>query len=121
MALAKAFFAATSIYLSGNYDYDMQLWQSLNIPIPILPLEDVTKHFDTIILFSRAALKGSNLSPLLFLFPLRVAGARAREIKQRQAVAEMLCRVKKDFVVAEAFLTELEGLWGCCDDLERQV
>ncbi|OLN86677.1 hypothetical protein CCHL11_03852 [Colletotrichum chlorophyti] len=119
--LARTYYSATSIYLSGNYDYDLQHWQAVNVAVPILQPEQIVRHFDAIIRFTTKALKCSDLSPLLFLFPLRVAGARARQTPQRRAVMELLCDVRKQFIVADAMITELEVLWASNHTLPQVI
>ncbi|KAF9881228.1 hypothetical protein CkaCkLH20_01378 [Colletotrichum karsti] len=109
--LSTTFYSATRIYLSGNYDYDLQHWRAMAVAVPVLHEDQVNEHFETIIHTTRSALKSSRLSPLLFLFPLRVAGARARRREQRDAVSDLLREVRKQFVVADAMLDELKKLW----------
>lgn len=110
--LRASFYSAVSIYLSGNFDYELQHWESLGLSVPVLPREDIIRHFEAIVRSARAALESSNLSPVLFLFPLRVAGARAKSAQQRATVADLLVKVKRQFVVADAFLSELQEVWG---------
>ncbi|KAF6813085.1 C6 finger domain-containing protein [Colletotrichum sojae] len=109
--LSLAYYSATSIYLSGNYDYDMAHWQAIGVAVPILSADQIEEHFDAIVATVKEALKGSSLSPLLFLFPLRVAGARAKLHWQRDAVTDLLQRVRRKFIVADAMLEELRELW----------
>ncbi|OHF02222.1 hypothetical protein CORC01_02502 [Colletotrichum orchidophilum] len=111
MLLAMNYHAATSIYLSGNYDYDVHQWQAMTVAVPVLSRDEITKHVENIFQTTRKALRSSSLSPLLLLFPLRIAGARASQNWQRQAVAELLHEVKKQFAVADAMLVELNELW----------
>ncbi|KAF6817401.1 C6 finger domain-containing protein [Colletotrichum musicola] len=110
-SLSLAYYSATSIYLSGNYDYDLAHWQTIGIAVPILSAAQIEEHFDAIVATVKQALKGSSLSPLLFLFPLRVAGARAKQDWQREAVTDLLRRVRRKFIVADAMLEELGELW----------
>ncbi|KAK1522055.1 uncharacterized protein CCOS01_09767 [Colletotrichum costaricense] len=111
MLLAMSYYSATSIYLSGNYDYDLHHWQAMTVAVPVLSRDEIVKHVEGILQTTREALRSSTLSPLLHLFPLRVAGARSREHSQRQAVTECLLEVKKQFAVADAMLVELDELW----------
>ncbi|KAK1989223.1 hypothetical protein LZ30DRAFT_696068 [Colletotrichum cereale] len=111
MLLSTAYYSATSIYLSGNYDYDLSHWQAMGVGVQVLDSVEIAKHFDAIILTSKEAIRASSLSPLLFLFPLRVAGARARQRWQQCLVMELLQEVRKKFIVADAMLTELAELW----------
>ncbi|KAK1700038.1 hypothetical protein BDP55DRAFT_214581 [Colletotrichum godetiae] len=111
MLLATSYYSATSIYLSGNYDYDIRHWQAMTVAVPVLRRDEISKHVEDILQTTREAFRSSTLSPLLHLFPLRVAGARSRENSQRQAVTECLLEVKKQFAVADAMLVELDELW----------
>ncbi|OHW91978.1 C6 finger domain-containing protein [Colletotrichum incanum] len=111
MMLSTIYYSATSIYLSGNYDYDLNHWQTIGVGVPTLNLAEIAKHFDNIILTVEKALKTTSLSPLLFLFPLRVAGARAKQKWQQDIVTELLQEVREQFIVADAMLTELGQLW----------
>ncbi|KAL3300599.1 C6 finger domain-containing protein, partial [Colletotrichum asianum] len=109
--LSIAYHSATSIYLSGNYDYDLAHWQGLGVAVPILSASRIEEHFEAIVATVNEALKGSSLSPLLFLFPLRVAGARAKQRQQREAVIKLLQSIRRNFIVADAMLEELRELW----------
>ncbi|KAK1506637.1 hypothetical protein CTAM01_02969, partial [Colletotrichum tamarilloi] len=111
MLLAMSYYSATSIYLSGNYDYDLHHWQAMTVAVPVLSRDEILKHVEDILQTTREALRSSTLSPLLHLFPLRVAGARSEEHSQRQAVTECLLEVKKQFAVSDAMLVELDELW----------
>ena len=60
---------------------------------------------------TRRAFGNTNLAGVLFFFPLRVAGARAVG-NERDEILELLKVIKEgEFVVAEAFLGDLKGLW----------
>ncbi|KAH8892645.1 hypothetical protein GQ53DRAFT_719080 [Thozetella sp. PMI_491] len=110
--VARIFFAATSIYLSGVFDYDAIHWRALGISyIPVLSEDEVQTHVRVILQETNVALGRTDLSALLFLFPLRVAGARSREKWQRECIRNLLRRIEADFVVARAFGEELEKVW----------
>jgi hypothetical protein len=111
VVLSNIFFSAASIYLSGNFDYNLSFWHSLNIQNPILSRDDILQHVWTILAFVRLALKNTCLSPLLFLFPLRIAGARVRSLEQRDTIIELLQLVATQFAVARQFISELKELW----------
>ncbi|CCF47799.1 hypothetical protein CH063_04285 [Colletotrichum higginsianum] len=111
MLLSTVYYSATSIYLSGNYDYDLRHWQIMGVGVPVLDLHEIAEHYDTIVTTVREALATTNLSPLLFLFPLRVAGARARQAWQQHVVMDLLQEVRKQFVVADAMILELKDVW----------
>ncbi|KAF3351277.1 hypothetical protein VdG2_00784 [Verticillium dahliae VDG2] len=109
--LTRLLVAATSIYLSGNYDYDLPAWRGLGVAVPTLPAPTVKTHCETIGACAREALKERSLSPLLLLYPLRVAGARAWTVEEQVLVDGLLTEVGREFVVAEAFLGELREIW----------
>lgn len=108
--LANIYFPAISIYLSGIFDYRYQFNHILSASIPS---EDIQVHVQEILRYTEEALKTTNLVGLLFFFPLRVAGARARTLPQRSAILAMLDRIsERGFVVAQAFSEDLKALWG---------
>ncbi|KAH7347253.1 hypothetical protein B0T11DRAFT_322065 [Plectosphaerella cucumerina] len=111
MLLATTFHAAASIYLSGNFDYEVHHWLEMGIDVPVLSNTDIATYFNTIIQSTRLALKTTSLSAVLFLFPLRVAGARAYTTSQQDAVIGLLEEVKRRFIVGDAFLGDLKQLW----------
>ena len=48
----------------------------------------------------------------MFFFPLRVAGARVTLKEEAEAIVTMLNDIsKRNFVVAEAFVSDLKALW----------
>lgn len=109
--LAQVFHAAASIYLSGVYDYELVYWQRLGIVVPTLSEDDIQMHVATIIVTSQRLLRDSTISPLLLLFPLRVAGARSWSILQQSSVMGCLKHIENTFSVATAFRQQLTELW----------
>ncbi|KAG9254537.1 uncharacterized protein F5Z01DRAFT_687352 [Emericellopsis atlantica] len=105
--LSKIFFAAISIYLSGVFDYEILHWRHWGILVSTITEDQVQEHVRTILALTALALERSNLSPLLFLFPLRIAGARSCQPWQRERVLQLLARVGASFAVAGAFQMEL--------------
>lgn len=112
--LAETFFSATSIYLSGVFDYEICYWQSLNLPAPTLSEDEIQQHVEFILALCHRLME-TDFSPLLLLFPLRVASARARQTWQRWQIMELLKSVKAGFAVAGAFIVEIEKLWKYMD------
>jgi hypothetical protein len=107
--LANIYFHAISIYLSGIFDYRHQFNEFLSAA---LPLEDIRAHVCGILQSTEVALRTTNLAGILFFFPLRVAGARARCSEQRTAILAMLDRIsERSFMVAHAFSDDLRALW----------
>lgn len=111
MLLSRIFFAAISIYLSGIFDYELTHWHQLGLIPPTLDEQAVQTHTNTILGLSSLALDATNLSPLLFLFPLRIAGARSRTQWQRDWITKLISRIGSGFAVATAIATELSYVW----------
>ncbi|KAH7165323.1 hypothetical protein EDB81DRAFT_942388 [Dactylonectria macrodidyma] len=111
LLLAKIFFAATSIYLSGVFDYEITYWQNLEIPAATLAEDEIQGHVQTIIDMSKIVLDSSSVSPVLLLFPLRVAGARSWHTSQQECILKLLDKVEVTFSVAAAFKFQLGQLW----------
>ncbi|KPA37341.1 hypothetical protein FLAG1_09841 [Fusarium langsethiae] len=109
--LAQAFFAATSIYLSGVFDYEMPYWQGMGIVPPVLSEEEIQRHVSSILMRTDTVLESSPISPLLVLFPLRVAGARSWQQWQRHHIIQSLSVVEMTFPVAAAFKADLQSVW----------
>ncbi|RSM07307.1 hypothetical protein CDV31_008672 [Fusarium ambrosium] len=111
LSLAEIFFSATSIYLSGVFDYEIAHWQNMTIPVPNLSEEEIQTHVSTILVLSGMILDSSKISPVLVLFPLRVAGARSWNLWQHDCIVELLERIEQTFPVAAAFRMDLGRLW----------
>ncbi|KAL7796775.1 fungal-specific transcription factor domain-containing protein [Trichoderma ceciliae] len=111
MLLSRIFFSAISIYLSGIFDYEITHWQYLGLTPPTLDEQAVQMHTNTILRLCNFALDTTNLSPLLFLFPLRIAGARSRTQWQREWVTRLVNRIGSGFAVAAAITAELDYVW----------
>lgn len=111
MILSRIFCAAISIYLSGIFDYEITHWHNIGLIPPTLDEETVQMHTNAILGLSNLALDTTNLSPLLFLFPLRIAGARSRTRWQRDWVTRLVTRIGSGFAVAAAISTELSHVW----------
>jgi hypothetical protein len=108
-ALAAIYYHATSIFLSGIFDYRSQF---NHITTPILPLLLIQTHTSAIVSSTREALKSTNLGGVLFFFPLRVAGARTTNAQQKEDILGMLSEISaRSFIVADAFTMDLRALW----------
>jgi hypothetical protein len=111
MVLATIYHHAISIYLSGTFDY-FPYWDESGIPTPSIPSSQIQAHVKAILGMVAMALNETNLAGILFLFPLRVAGARAQSLEHKVEITRMLGIItKKGFVVADAFMMDLEDLW----------
>ena len=108
--LSETFFSATSIYLSGVFDYEICYWQSLQLTVPTLTEDEIQQHVASILSLSQR-LAETNISSLLLLFPLRVASARAWQPAQRQQIIKAFGTVGSSFPVAGAFMADIERLW----------
>lgn len=111
LLLSHTFFAAVSIYLSGIFDYEITYWQDWGLATPTLGEGQIQTHLNDILTLSGAILDTTALSPVLLLFPLRVAGARAREAWHQKFIYDLLGRVEHKFAVAGAFKDDLRELW----------
>jgi hypothetical protein len=109
--LAHFLYAATSIYLSGIYDYEIGYWQALCLSTPTLEQDEIKRHVETIIHLAGLLLHRTCFSPLLCLFPLRIAGARAWKRQQRVIIVDLLSYVGNSFAAATAIATDLHCLW----------
>jgi hypothetical protein len=111
MMLATIYHHAISIYLSGTFDY-FPYWDEIGIPTPSISSSQVQAHVKAILGMVATALNETNLAGILFLFPLRVAGARAQSLEHRVEIARMLGVItQKGFIVADAFTMDLDELW----------
>ncbi|KAH7473061.1 hypothetical protein FOMA001_g12655 [Fusarium oxysporum f. sp. matthiolae] len=110
-SLTKAFFAAISIYLSGVFDYEIPYWQDMGIVASNLSEEEIQMHVINILTHTNSVLYNSSISPLLVLFPLRVAGARSWQGWQQDCIMQNLLVVERTFPVAAAFRADLMGVW----------
>ncbi|CEI38410.1 hypothetical protein FVEN_g12117 [Fusarium venenatum] len=115
--LTQAFFSATSIYLSGIFDYEMPYWKGMGIVPPTLSEEEIQRHVSNILARTHMILGNSPISPLLVLFPLRVAGARTWQQWQQDHIMQSLLAVEMTFPVAAAFRADLHDLWARRDPL----
>jgi hypothetical protein len=110
MQISWVFYSAISIFLSGVFDYSTT-WTMNGISAPTLSEVEIQQHVQKMLTASTVALKTSNLSALLFLFPLRIAGARAVNIEQRTQIQGLLAEIACNFKAAEAFISQLRALW----------
>ena len=107
--LAIIYFHGISIFLSGIFDYHSQF---NDMPTPALSQPVIQGHVNMILTKTTIAMKTTNLSPLLFFFPLRVAGSRITTIQEAGFILDLLQEISnRSFPVAEAFTEDLKDLW----------
>ena len=111
MLLARVFFAAISIYLSGVFDYELSHWRQLGMNVPILSADEIQYHVRVILQLTGIGLNKTILSPVVFLFPLRIAGARSFTAKQRSVVLHLISTASRTFASTSAISTELAEVW----------
>jgi hypothetical protein len=110
-SLCNIYFAAISIFLSGVFDYEILHWQAWGLSVPTLPEEQIQLHVQTILDLISYALQHTAISPLLFLFSLRIVGARSYDQKRQVQVLDLLGRISDQFTVARIFQMELGEVW----------
>lgn len=108
--IAKIYLSATSIFLSGVYDY-RSIWLGVMEATPALPRVFVEQNVDTILNLTEYAMQNTNLSTLLFLYPLRVACSRVWSRDQKDRLRSMFGTIQRSFAVAHSFVAEVEELW----------
>ncbi|CAI7616696.1 unnamed protein product [Penicillium discolor] len=107
--LALLYYHALLIFVSGNYDY-FRYWD--NIAAPVLSHAEISEHLTTMVYLSGEVLCHSNIPGVMLLFPLTVAGARARRVDQRLEILNLLNQIFcKGFVVANKIRDNLLERW----------
>ncbi|CAK7243960.1 MAG: hypothetical protein STHCBS139747_005493 [Sporothrix thermara] len=115
LLLGHIFCAAANAYLSGIFDYELDQWDGIGISVPTLTVDALQQHVDAILRYAAPALASTNISPVLLLFPLRIAGARSRYPHQRAEVLRLLGQVAQMYAAADFYATHLQRLWGRLD------
>ena len=95
------------IYLSGLSDYQVIPDEIANLS---LPEEEIQHHTQSIISKCGKALDECQVSAVLLLLPLRVAGNRCRSAEGCAEILRLLGRIEGGFGVAGAFRGELMGI-----------
>lgn len=108
--IALVYYSAISIYHSGIYDYSLA-WSRYAVTTPALKSQEIQQHVRTILELTTQSLRHTNLSGLLFLVPLRIAGARATSSEQRSRISTILAGITSTFRAAGAVSSDLEELW----------
>ncbi|KAK5999443.1 hypothetical protein QM012_005444 [Aureobasidium pullulans] len=110
ITIAKIYFSATSIFLSGVYDY-RSLWLQTIEATPTLSQALIECHVTIILNMTEFAMQQTNLSKLLFLYPLRVACARVWREEQKDRLRGLFEVIRRSFAVVDVFRSEVEELW----------
>ncbi|CAI7642778.1 unnamed protein product [Penicillium palitans] len=114
--LALLYYHALLIFVSGNYDY-FPYWD--NIAAPVLSHAEISEHLTTMVYLSDEVLCRSKIPGVMLLFPLTVAGARARRVDQRSEILNLLNQILcKGFVVANKIRDNLLQRWANGDQEE---
>jgi hypothetical protein len=110
--IARAYYHALSIYLDGTFSYHSP-FTSPSAPIcSMLDLPAIEKHVSCI-LSTCQQLLDQRCAGLVLFFPLRVAGARARDSWGQAEIMRLLGLIaQRGFMVAESFIGDLNDLWG---------
>lgn len=108
--LATLFRHAILIFLSGNYDY-LPLLHGLEPTARRSPAE-IQEHVLAIIHLTEYLLRHSHLARVLYLFPLRVAGARANCYLTASNVLHLVQKVSDGgFKAADRVASDLKSFW----------
>lgn len=111
MLVAQLYYHTISIYLDGVFSYHAP-FTTMNAPAsPILDCHTIDSHVESILTLSQELLVQGTAGIFLF-FPLRVAGARARDSQTQAEILRLLhVIVKRGFAVALSFVEDLSELW----------
>lgn len=109
--VAKNYYHAISIYLSGSYDYHSH-WSKPNSPqAPILSRLSIEGHMHEILRLSQELLDRGVAGLLLFI-PLRIAGARVSKAQEQDLILQLLRTIsERGYAVASAIHVDLIELW----------
>ncbi|KAL3464717.1 hypothetical protein BJX64DRAFT_89038 [Aspergillus heterothallicus] len=113
--LSLMYYHALLIFLSGNFDY-FTYWNQT--PAPGLSLSEVTTHLAAILELAGHILLQSKIPGVMLLFPLTVAGSRARVPDHRSQILSLLNKVySRGFLVANRVKSEMLERWAKRDEL----
>jgi hypothetical protein len=113
--LALACYHSLLVFLSNNYNYYL-FWHN-TAAAPRLSKEDIKQHVESIIQHAENILKASEVSSVLLLFPLRVAGTHAGN-GTRTRILRLLDGVfAHGFVVSSRIKEDLNEYWADKDSL----
>jgi hypothetical protein len=104
-----AYCHALLIFLFNTFDY-YHCWHLDHSPR--LSMCEISHHVDHILQQAELILNTTGGSGLLLVFPLRVAGTRAKTLVQKATVLGLLDRIfKRGFIVASRITADLCQLW----------
>lgn len=111
--LTNVFWSSISIYLSGEFDYELHHWNRFGLIVPTLDRQTVATHVENIMEMAEYALQKTSLSPLMFLFPLRIAGVRSAMASkaQRERILRIIDMVADRFAIGHAIRAGLVDAW----------
>ncbi|KAF9699569.1 hypothetical protein EKO04_002205 [Ascochyta lentis] len=111
MSIAYAYYHTISIYLDGIFSYHTPFRCASAPNSPILNRTEIDAHLEQILTTSHELLNQGSAGILLF-FPLRVAGARARDAATQSEILRLLQIImRRGFAVAQSFVEDLTDLW----------
>lgn len=108
--VAFVFLHATSIYLSGIFDYRLNLFSTT--PTATISRDRIGVHVASIIKGTNIAINETKLCGLLFLYPLRVAAARAIEPAEQEQITDAFDKIgQQGFAIVQVFQQEIKEVW----------
>ncbi|XP_014552838.1 hypothetical protein COCVIDRAFT_29841 [Bipolaris victoriae FI3] len=111
LVVARTYYHAMSIYLSGSYDYHKHWNQPGSPPAPILNRSSIEMHMNEILRLGQELLD-HGLAGLLLFIPLRIAGARVSYKKDQDLILRLLKTIsQRGYAVANAIYIDLVELW----------
>lgn len=111
LIIAQAYYHTLSIYLDGIFSYHAPFTSSTAPSSPILHQAIVEEHMRCILATSKQLLD-QGCAGLILFFPLRVAGARARNSFVQSEIKRFLDLIaQRGFSAAKSFVGDLDELW----------
>lgn len=108
--VAFVFLHATSIYLSGIFDYRLHLFSTT--PTATISRDRVKMHVTSILRGTKIAINETKFCGLLFLYPLRVAAARATDPAEQELVMDAFDKIgQQGFAIVQVFRQEIREVW----------
>lgn len=111
--LADIYYHTIAIFLSGIFD-SRTYWarSESHIQVPTLDQTKMQQHISAILHTTQHALERTDLSGVILLFPLRIAGFRIRLDEHKVQISELLRKISdKNFVIASTLMKNLSLFW----------